>query len=379
MSSINRGTLPVNFIDSISMGMRLPQPEPQYLFAQMSVGAMLRQGAIDMGLNNARRFVQVTVGGGGDAVPPELDSLARAGDMYPEAITFIQDFGLGQGDTIKLRRPQYSGGGYDEASREVKPDVPTSLVGQLIKGEEVPVVLKEYEGPYDVANTRVAPYVVRDFDARYRANKDNLAQLVRLHLMRDYIKWLDTVIRNRFRATKYITYADAVANVLSFTAGAGHTINFETLIRARQAISDREWQYFPNGRYVCLVPTAFNTQMVGDPDYRTLSAYHGDGKNQLFGYITSIQNMDLYECTTLKTYSAGETVPDDGNVVPAGATVYEALIFGPGAVGMGQAMPPTCFDADDTNFGKEAKVLWRSIEAFQTLDERGCQRVLFQA
>jgi hypothetical protein len=379
MSSINRGTLPVNFVDSISMGMRLPQPEPQYLFAQMAVGAMLRQGAIDMGLDNAQRFVKVTAGGGGEAVPPALDMLARAGDMYPEALTYIADFGLGKGDTIKLRRPQYSGGGYDESSREVKPDVPTSTVGQLIKGEEVPIVLKEYEGPYDAANSRVAPYIVRDFDARYKANKDSLAQLVRLHLLRDYIKWLDSVVRNRFRATQYITYADAVANVLSFTAGAGHTINFETLIAARTALSNREWQYFPNGRYVCLVPTAFNSQMVGDPDYRELSANHADGRNQLFGYITSVQNMDIFECTTLKTYAAGDTVPGDGNAVPTGATVYEGLIFGPGAVGMGEAMPPTCFDADDTNYGKEAKVLWRSIQAFQTLDERGVQRVLFQA
>lgn len=380
MSSINRGTLPSNFIDSVSLGMRLPQPEPQYLFAQMAIGAMLRAGAIDMGLGNAQRFVRVTAGGGGENVPPQLDMLARAGDMYPEALTYIQDFGLGKGDTIKLRRPQYSGGGYDESSREVKPDVPTSTVGQLIRGEEVPVVLKEYEGPYDSTNSRVAPYIVREFDSRYRANRSKLAEEVRLHLLRDYVKWLDSVVRNRFRASQYATLADNVADVTAFTAGAGHFVNFETLIRGRRALSDREWQYFPNGRYVCMVPTAFNEQMVGDPDYRTLSAYHGDGKNQLFGYITSVQNMDIYECTTLKTYAAGETVPGNGGgVVPAGATVYEALIFGPGAVGMGEAMGPTCYDADDTNYGKEAKVIWRSIQAFQTLDERGIQRVLFQA
>jgi len=379
MSSINRGTLPSNFLDSVSMGMRLPQPEPQYLFASMAVGGQLRAGALDMGLDSVQRFVQIVGGGGGESVPPRLDSLARAADLYPEAVTYVGDFGLGLCDTIKLRRALYSGGGYDAASREVKPDKPTSLVGTPIRGEEVPIVLKEYEGPYDPTNSRVAPHILRNFDTKYRANKSNLAQEVRLHLLRDYVKWLDAVIRDLFRATQYITYADAVANVLSMTAGAGHNISFQTLLEAKKQLSDREWQYFPNGRYACLVPTSFNTQMVGDPDYRNLSAFHGADRNQLFGYIGSVQNMDLFECTTLKTYTAGQTVPGDGNAVPAGATVYEGLIFGPGAVGMGEAMSATCFSSQDTDYEKEVKLIWRSIQAFATIDQRGCQRVLFQA
>lgn len=379
MSSITRGTIPVNFFDSVSTGMRLPQPEPQYIFAQMALGAKLRAGALDMGFDSTERFVKIIGSTGGEPVPPRLDSLMRAGDLYPEAITYIGDFGLDRGDTIKLRRALYSGGGYDAASREVKPDKPTSLVGAPIRGEEVPIVLKEYEGPYDPANSRIAPYILRNFDAKYRANRDNLAQLVRLHLLRDYVKWLDSVIRDLFRGSQYITYADAVANVLSFTAGAGHNVSFQTLLDAKKSLSDREWQYFPNGRYVCMVPTSFNTQMVGDPDYRNLSAYHGDGKNQLFGYIASVQNMDIYECTTLRTYSAGDIVPGDGNAVPAGATVYEGLIFGPGVVGMGEAQPPACFSSQDTDYEKEVKLIWRSIQAYATIDQRGCQRFLFQA
>lgn len=377
MASIGRGTLPANFLDSVTNGMRLPQPEPRYVFAKMAIAAGLQADAIAANVDSAESFLKMA--GNGQVVPQALDELARFVDTYPAGVMFVRGFGRGAGDTIKMRRPLYSGGGYTLADREVKPDVATSTTGQLIKMEEVPIVLKEYEGPYADGGTVPQPFVIREFDAKYRANKDELVSLTKHHLLRDRIKWLDTVIRDLFRGTTNITYADDVSNVLSFTAGAGHFVSLETIITARKELSDREWAPFPNGRYVCLVPTAFNVHMVGDADYRSLSAQHGGGKNQLFGYIASIQDVDIFECSTLKQYAAGVTVPGDGNAVPTSATVEEALLFGPGAVGMGQAMGPTCFDSDDTNFQKESKVIWRSIEAFSGLDMRGVQRILFQS
>jgi hypothetical protein len=377
MGSINRGTLPANFLDSVTNGMRLPQPEPRYMFAKMATAAGLMADALAVNVDSAATFLKMQ--GGGSEVPQMLDELARFVDAYPQGVTFVRGFGLGAGDTIKLRRQIFAGGGYTLADREVKTDVATSTTGQLIRQEEVPIVLKEYEGPFADGGTVPQPYIIREFDSKYKAAKDELVSLTKLHLLRDRIKLLDTVIRDLFRATTTITYADDVSNVLSFTAGAGHFISLETILKARKKVSDREWSPFQNGRYVCLVPTAFNTQMIGDPDYRALSSQHGGGKNQLFGYITSIQDVDIYECSTLKQYAAGATVPTDTNTVPTSATVEEALLFGPGVVGMGQAQGPTAFDSDDTNYGKEAKVIWRSIEAFQTLDIRGCERILFQS
>lgn len=375
--SINRGTLPQNFLDSVSLGMRLPQPEPQYFFAMNAIAASAQATGIQMGLGTADAFAKMMYGG--QPVPPVLDKMMRSADAYPGFIMAVNGFGLNQGDTIKMRRPVFDGGGYTEASREVLADKPTSTTGINIAAEEVPVVLKQYEGPFANGGSVVQPYPILDFDAKYKANKDELAGLVRLHLLRDRIKWLDTVIRDRFRACQYITYADDVANVLSFTAGAGHNCSLDLMIAARQTLADRERSPFANGRYIALVPTAFNRQMIGDPDYRALSAQHADGRNSLFGYIGSIQDVDIFEVSTLKTYAAGVTVPNDTNAVPSGATVYEGLIISPNAVGHGVAQSPTCYDADDTDYGKNAKVIWRSTEAFQTLDERGIQRFLFQA
>jgi hypothetical protein len=379
MSAVNLNSLPQEFVENVRAGMRLPQPQPQFFFAMAAISAAMRTAGVAAGVDTAVNFVKLMAGPGA-AVPANLDMFARTADAYVGMIQYVDGFGLGKGDTLKLRRPVYTGGGYDEASRMVNPTQPTSLVGQSIQMEEVPVVLKQFEGPWDTTNNRIGPYQIDNFDARYRRSADNLAQEVSNHLSYDYIKWLDAVIRDRFRATPNITYADAVANVLAFTAGAGHYTNIDLVLQARKALSDRERKPFANGKYMAIVPTAWNTQMVQDPAYRQLaSGPSAVDRNILFRYLSTVEDVDIFESTTSKTYNAGDTVPNDGNVVPAGATVYEGLLISPEAVGFGDAEPPTMHTTSDTDYGKNVKVIWRSVEAFQTLDARGVQRFLFQA
>jgi len=379
MSFVSIHSLPQEFVENVRAGMRLPQPQPQFFFAMAALAAAMRSAAIETGAGTAENFVQMMTNGVGKPVPTNLDRFARTADAYPGMVTYVNGFGKGAGDTIKMRRPVYSGGGYDLASRRVNPSVPTSLTGQNITMEEVPVVLEQYEGPY--GTSAVQPYQILDFDARYRRSADNLAQEVSNHLSYDYVKWIDTVVRDLFRATTYISYADGVSNVLSMTAGAGHAVNLQLILEARKQLSLRERKPFEStGRYMAVVPPQFNTDMVQDAAYRQLAATPADtSRNVLFRYLATVQDVEIYEATTLKTYAAGDTVPGDGNAVPSGATIYEGLLFGPEAVGFGQAEPPTMHTTSDTDYGKNAKVIWRSVEAFQTLDIRGVQRFLFQA
>ncbi len=378
MPSINRGSLPSNFLDSVNdQGLVLPTPEPQYLFAKWAMGARLSLAALNAGAPTVQQFVSMA--GGGRPISPQLDEMARAADMYPGFVNAVESFGQGKGDTIKFQRMVYNAAtsGYTAASREVATDAVISTTGQNVQTEEVPVVLKEYHGPINGAGSAVAPYAIWDFDAKYRANKLQLASIVSRFLQRDYVKVIDRSIRDLFTASSNITYSDNVANAAAMTAGAGHILNLETVLAARKAISDREWSKFPNGRYVLLVPTVFNTDMVQDPDYRELSKSHADGRNQLFGYITSVQDIDIFECTTLQSVAAAGTYA--GSTVPTGVTVHESLLLGPGCVGFGTAAAPECRWADDTNYGTVAKCIWYALHAFGTLDTRGVQKIVSQA
>jgi hypothetical protein len=376
-------SLPQQFVESVRAGMRLPQPTPQFFFAMAALSAAMRTAAIAEGAGTATEFVKMMAGPGAP-VPATLDTFARTADAFPGMVQFVNGFGLGEGDTVKMRRPVYSTGGLTEASRRVNPSVPTSLAGQSITMEEVPVVLDQYEGPWDPKGNggagAVGPYQINQFDARYRRSADNLAQEVSNHLSYDYVAWLDAVIRDRFRATANITYADGVASVLQMTAGAGHYTNLDLVLQARKAVSDRERKPFANGRYMAIVPTAWNTQMIQDSAYRQMAAGPAAvERNILFRYLSTVEDVDIFESTTLKVYAAGDTVPNDGNAVPTGATVYEGLLISPEAVGFGEAEGPTMYTTADTDFQKNVKVIWRALQAFQTLDSRGVQRFLFQA
>jgi hypothetical protein len=390
MTAITRSSLPQNFLDSASPGMRLPTPEPQYFFAKMALGNRLSLAAMNAGMQTAQQFV--TIAGGGQVLPPLLDEMARAVDAYPGAVQAVDEFGKDMGDTVKFWRDVYEGGLYTEAGRLLAEETVISTTGQAVKAEEVPVVLKEYYGPSNAAGTAIAPYAIKSFDAKYRRNKEQLASKTTRYLARDYIKWLDSVIRDCFRrngasGNTNVTFPDGVANAAAFVANGTANASLQQIMNARKALSDREWAKFGNGRYMCLVPTSFNTQMIGDVDYRELSKLHGDGRNQLYGYIGSVQDVDFFECSTLATYatSGATDTAVNGSTVAASVTVNEALLFGPGVVGFGTAsneqsgsIGPEVRFADDTNYGTLAKLIWYALHAFQTLDVRGCQRIFWQ-
>jgi hypothetical protein len=384
MPSINQENYP-DFVNQTNSALRLLQPEPQYSFAQAAFAAGLSLAAINAGAQTVQQYVSINSGGA--PLPPGLDRMIRFADGgFAKMIQKVEGFGKNQGDTITFKRPIFDGGGYTEAARRVTPDKATATTGRTIRREEVPIVLDQFEGPYASDGSAVEPYNVTMFDAKYRKNMVNLADEVSMHLKRDFIKWLDTVLRDRFSGTRYTTLPNGIAGASSFVAGGTQYFSMEQFLRAKKALVDREWAPFANGDYLVLVPSLFNTQMIQDPDYVALSANQAPA-NQIFGQIARIQNLVFAECSTLKSYTAGTSVYCGGTssavatatTVAAGVTLHEALVIGPEAVGFGEAEAPSVFFGDSTDFGKLAQMIWRAVLAFSMLDERGVERVIVQA
>lgn len=376
MSSINAATNPGNFIELVNKGMALKTPTPQFWFAAMAMGATMRNSAISNGMSGAAQYVEIITGNGAP-ISPELAALVRAADAYPGMIATASEFGREDGDTMKLRRPVYGGGGYTEDARAVQPDKATSTTGQTVRSEDVTITLKQFEGP-GAADGTVKPYEILAFDAKYRKNANSLASETAHHLAYDYTVWKDTVLRDRTASSQYVSYSGGLSTVSTMTLGAGYFINLRMILAMRKALRDRNWQPFSNGRYICLVPTAFSTQIPDDFEYLKLSQNHAAGRNVIFSPVASIQDIDIFELSTLRSWAAGSTIPGATGTVQTGTRVHEALMFGPGILGHGTGDPPRTFWGDDTNFQKSAKMIWRSVEGFQTLDERGIQRGLFQ-
>jgi len=390
MAFVGRGSLPANFQDfgsRVTQNLLLPTPTPQFVFAHWAMAGRLSLQALNAGAMTAQQYVTASGGGADVGIPADMDRLARVADMFPGFAVAVDAFGKDEGDTIKFQRPLYSVGGLSESDREMTGDESISTTGRALQSEEIPVVLKEYLGPYASDGSAPAPFAIKNFDAKYKKALLSIVGLVTNHLHYDYTYWLDTVIRDRLRLSGYTTLANAsLTDASSFSAGGGDIFSAEAIIRAKQTLSDRNWKKFPNGSYACFVPTSFNTQMLSDVEYRQLSAQHAE-KNQLYGYIGSIQDVDLFECSTTKQYAAASVVPGDlTGTVATGVTLEEAIMFGPGALGFGTAVSeqegvvgPECRFADDTNYGTVAKCIWYALHAFAMLDTRGVQRILAQS
>ena len=96
--------------------------------------------------------------------------------------------------------------------------------------------------------------------------------------------------------------------------------------------------------------------------------------------IGTFQDIDIYECSTTTQWAAASTFTGTGTgTVPTSVTLEEGLLFGPGVVGMGTALAPETRFSDSTNYGTEALVIWYALHAFQTLDQRGVQRLAAQS
>jgi hypothetical protein len=255
--------------------------------------------------------------------------------------------------------------------------------------EEVPVTLKQYHGPYASGGSAVQPFEVAQFDALYRTNKIALANEVCHHLSYDYMAWLDSVLMTKFcRAsrsgttwtsadTTYLTFSDeAFTAATDYVDGGASRFSCEQLLRARKTLRDRYVNPFPTGRYAALVPTSWNTAMLGDVAYRDLSKAHTDGRNQIFGYITTIEDIDIFECNTLPTYAPAGTYA--GGTVAAGVTINEGILVGPGAVGFGCVLPPEVRFSESTNYQTCAKLIWYAVQAQHVLDDRFIERFCAQ-
>ena len=379
MAQINRASLPSDFLDIVSdSGLLLPEPEPQYCFAKMTSAGRLAVAALNAGAPSVQQFVSMQ--GGGKEISPVLDEMARFADMYPGLVNVRNEFGLGAGDTIKFQRPVYSTGGATKAARAKSTVVPTSTTGMAITTTEVPLSVDLYQGPYSSTGAAVQPYEIAEFDAKYRAAKISLASLTSLNLVRDHNYWLHYVARNDIQSMTYTTLANAgYSDFSDFVAGGGQKWTAEMILRARKTLTDRNIQPFANGRYVAYVPTSFNVDMLEDVDYREMSKTHTDGRNLLYGYIASIQDVDIFECSTLRTYAAAETPPGDKTgVIGANVAIDTGFICGPNALGFGVAQNPHCRWADDTDYGNVAKVIWQAGYAIDVLDVRNVQNMAVQ-
>lgn len=360
---INRATLPDEFYDKTSTRL-LIQPEPQYMHGRMLLSAVsmgFERANMDMSLPLPGRDLSDGSGAGDyiglDQLKFELDD-----PLAEEAIMVMTDFAPGSetpGHVIRFNRPKFADTTYSLASRRVAVGSTISVVPVNVQSEQVPLIVDRYAGPYDSANSRVAPLSISRFDAERMIHP--AAKIAELHFTRDFHKFVDKVAVGLFDAVS----SSNIVRPANMTADNDATqvgdfpMDYATLLDAEKVLDDLNIPRFSNGRRICVLTTLQTKQLVRDPEYQRLAQYHTD-YNPLFKgtYVGTVGNIDIHKSTTLTQTANSSSIP-----------IQYGQMFGPGMVGVGPAGSPRVVPNVQDNYGEDPIAIWIWYCAFGVLNE----------
>jgi hypothetical protein len=352
----SRFELPAEFYDRTS-DVLLAQPEPQYLYAQMWLGAMRASLTTPDQLGMPVR----PVGGVGAAYSSEdLSRLTLTNPMMAEVIAAKIDFNAGPGNSIRINRPQYANTTYTQASRLVTGGTSISTTAITVGSQQTSLTLYRFGGPYDSDNSRIAPYPIESFDANMGVH--NISQLVGTQLKRDCHRFIDAVNVVLLDTASTAVYPDGMTAVTDATYTGHYPMTLEQVTRAEETADTANLPTFGDGyRALVLTPTQVR-QLKNDPAYQRQAQVHPE-YNVLFPgqYQADYGKLHIFKSTTLTTTANASSI-----------AIHYGHLIAPGALLAGMGRPLRVVAASDDNYGETAKVIWLGDLAFGLANNTFC-------
>src|ERR1700722_4354046 len=220
-------SLPQEFYDKTDDKL-LIQPEPQYLYADLYLGALAASLAppSDAGLP----WRSITGVGAAYGTPAERDRLRLSSPLFNDLIAAKIDFNAAPGNTMRINRPKYVNTTYTQASRIVASGTTISTVPIAAQSEQTNITLYRFGGPYDATNNRVAPIAIEAFDANMGVHK--LVQVAGNTIVRDFHRFIDAVNVVLLDLAATVVYPDGMTADNDATTAGAFPFTYEQLIRA---------------------------------------------------------------------------------------------------------------------------------------------------
>lgn len=352
MAEWSQGTVPEEFYIKTS-DMLLVQPEPQYFYASLWLGAMGASLAEPTELGLPGRAIQ---GQGADYTPAERDRLILSNPMFTDVIAAKVDFRGMPGSSIRINRPVFTNSTYTEASRRIISGQTVSTTGQTVGSEQANLQLYSYGGPYNTAAGEIRPYAIEKFDASMGVH--NASRVHGTHIKRDFHRFLDAVQVSLLDLASTVVYPEGVSADDDVTTAGSAPFTYEQLARLEAQMDVDNAPTFPDGfRAVVLHPTQVKDLKL-DGDMQAMGDFFPQ-YNALFPqYVRSIGKFHIFKSNTLTTTANSSSV----NIHYGHAIAPGALLGGMGAGpnGTGPAVTPNTND----NYGRTALVIWQGDMAF---------------
>jgi len=369
MALINRASLPEEFFD-ITSATVLKQPEPQYVFAGLAKqalgSAMMLAASMAGGLGISPTRVIPDSGIAYSLPGADRLNLAAVDPSMNNVIIAVAELATPQiGHTVRINRPRFGSGGFTLGNREVASGVSISTIAIDLQSEQVTVTLKRYGGPYDTNQAAVAPLALDRFDASRSVH--SIAQVVGMHMQRDFDRWLDTVVAAYLTSGATTLWPNGfLADSASSTAG-DMPMDVDLLFRGYETLKLGNIPVFPNGRYRSFITATSARQLKADPQFAAFTQFDLKNLNPVTavsgipnaGYITSLPGVDIYESTTLPANANANAV-----------NVFTNIMVGPSMLALGCGQLPLVRFSTDDNFGETAKLVWLAYLGFNLADAR---------
>lgn len=261
------------------------------------------------------------------------------------------DFAGLPGNTVRINRPVFANTTYTELSRRIPSGATISTTGIVPSGQQVNLTLYRYGGPYDSANSRVAPFAIEAFDAQMGLHK--AASIVGTHMKRDCHKFLDAVTVALADLAASTDYPEGMSADNDATAAGSFPFTYEQMVRVEKNMDDANLPTFGDGfRMLVLHPTQI-AQLKNDVQYQR-AAQNFPQFNVLFPqYVSSVNKFHIFKSTTLTTASNSSSV-----------TIYRGHAMCPGALLAGMGRPLRVVASTSDNYGETVLAVWLGDLAF---------------
>lgn len=354
MGASNRVTLPANFYEKTDDRL-LVEPVPKFLYAEMYLGALGASLMPPDQLGVAQR--QIASMGADYKGEIDRDTLWLSNPLMTDIIAAKVDFNGAPGNSIRINRPSYATTTYTEASRRIPSGTTVSTVPIGVASNQTNLTLYRYGGPYDQANSRVAPFAVEAFDANMGVHK--LGQVVGNTMIYDFRFFIDSVNVALLDLASVTVYPEGMTADNDATTKGSFPFTYEQLLRAERKADEANLPTFADGmRIAVLTPTQL-TQLGIDPLYARASQFFPLYNNLFPQYVKTVSNTHIFRSTNLTRTSNSSSV-----------LIHKGHYIAPGALLAGMGRRPRTAASNDDNYGETAKVIWTSDLAFGLSDNR---------
>ncbi len=348
MPTFQRATMPEGFYDRTS-DMLLVQPEPQFLYAELFLGALGISLVPPSELGVPGRAIG---GAGAQYTAADADRLRLASPMFTQVIAASVDFTAQPGNNMRINRPVFANTTYTEASRRVASGTTISTTPITAQSQQTNLTLFRYGGPYDSVNSRVAPFGIERFDANMGVHK--AASIFGTHLVRDCHKFVDAVEVTLLDLANTAVYPSGMTALNDATTAGAFPFTFAQLADTEAQMDTANLPTFPDGFRVFVGTPIQLQQLKNDSQYQRAAQFFPAYSILFPQYVASVGKFHIFKSTTLTITANSSSI----NIHYGHAIAPGALLAGMGGDGL------RVVAANEDNYGQTAKVVWLGDLAF---------------